>query len=267
MQKFKQKKSKFVGDDGVKTPLEMMHFLPFAIQKRRINENGEKMPVKVVKDYGNFYLEYIAPEPINITDIKRLIGIFKFFQDNEKNIITSEIPTPGGKKIVISINNISFFQFCKHYTNCGKGNEKNIAESLSRLNNYTIIRTKKTNTINKIPTKYLYDYSIKDNIASFSVLKTVYDRIKKEGLILKFDTLLKIKGNVAVSLYIFLISQNKLTFKESTIFNAIGLSDSRESRRELKEAFYQLRTIQFLTFKDDKLIRKEKDGNYYGFIY
>ncbi len=269
--KFKiiKKSSKFTGEKSVKTPREMLHFLPFSIQKRRVNEKGEKMPVKTVKDYGNFILEYVAPEQVTVIDIKRLIGIFKFFQDFEKDIIISEIPQPNNQppKIVYSLNNINFFKFCKNYTGAGKGNEKDVAESLTRLNNYVITRTEKTNSVNKFPTRYLYDFTIKDNIASFTILKLVYERIKAEGLIVKFDTLLKIKKNTAIALYLFLAGQNKQNFKETTLLNALGLENNYHSRELLKESFYQLCSVGFLTFKNNELIRKEPDGNYYDFIY
>jgi hypothetical protein len=269
MQKFKkQSTSKFTGHKSVKTPREMLHFLPFQIQKKRVNEKGEKMPVKTVKDYGNFILEFVEPEPITITDIKRLLGILKFFQDFEKDIIISEIPQAGQPpKIVYSLNNINFFKFCQNYTGAGKGNEKDVVESLSRLNNYVISRIEKANTINKIPSRYLYDYSIKQNIASFSILKAVFERIKEEGLIIKFDTLLKIKKNTAIALYLFLCGQNKQSFRESTLLNALNLENNKHSRELLRESFYQLRAVSFLSFRDDELIRKEPDGNHYLFIY
>jgi hypothetical protein len=269
-----KKTSKFIGDNGVKVGMELLHHLPFCIQKRRIT--GDKlMPIKIRKDYGNYYLEYTAPEPINITDIKRLIGIFKFFQDNESRIEIANMPVPAtpnnpaGVKEIYSINNINFFKFCLSYTNAGKGHEKDVADSLTRLNNYIITRTEKTNEINKKPTKYLYDYVIINNIASFSILKSVYERIKAEGLILKLDTLLKIKGNTAVSLYIFLCGQNKTTFREKTLFDALGLADDKFSRIILKESFLNLKTVDFIDLKDGRetFFRKEPDDNYYDFKY
>jgi len=258
-------KTKFVGDDDVKVMIELMHTLPFSIKKQRINNS------EIIKKFGSTKIQVKPNDVVNIYDIKILLSIFKFFQDNEAKIVVTNIPVNDGKvKPVFTITNIDLISFIKRYTTVKIENKNEIINSIKRLVNYTIFKEtydEKNQKTAESTIRFLYDFEIIDNrIVSFSILKKVYQRIIA-GLTLKIDTLFRIKGNISSALYIFLISQNHTTFKETTLIEILGLSinDKKHSRAYLKEAFIELKKIGFLSYDD--LIYEKNSEKYYRFYY
>jgi hypothetical protein len=257
----KPQTTKFIGDDDLKLSYELLHHLPFSVRKQRTLE-----PKKFIKKFGNITMTVDCEKGlINTYDIKVLFSIFKFFQDNSDKIKENIISGSSGKdKIINTITDINFSKFVKNYTTTTAKHRKDAELAIKRLNKYTIyLELEKEKTI--IPLKYLYDFELKDDIISFSVIKKVYENLLK-GLTCKFDTLLKIKGNIATALYLFLIGQNKTSFSETSLFEILGLKNNKNkhSRAELKAAFIELEKIGFLKFIE---IRKDKDDNYYCFSY
>lgn len=260
--KQKQQTTKFIGDDDLKLSYELLHHLPFSVRKQRTLE-----PTKFTKKFGNITMTIdCSGGLITVFDIKVLFAIFKFFQDNSEKIKENVISGSGGKdKIINTIANINFSKFIKNYTTTTIEHKDNIIASIERLYKYTvIIKLEKELTV--VPIRYLYDFEIKDGITSFSIIKKVYENLLK-GLTCKYDTLLKIKGNIASALYLFLIGQNKTSFSETSLLNILNLENNRKSKFELKAAFTELKKIGFLFFNDDELIRIDKDDNYYCFSY
>jgi len=258
-------KTKFVGDDDVKVMIELMHTLPFSIRKQRTNNS------KIIKKFGSTKIQVEPNNVVNIYDIKILLSIFKFFQDNESKITITNIPLNDGKvKPIFTITNIDLISFIKRYTAVKIENKNEIINSIKRLVNYTIFKetyNEKNQKTAESTIRFLYDFEIVDNhIVSFSILKKVYQKIM-QGLTLKIDTLFKIKGNISSALYIFLISQNHTTFKETTLMEILGLSinDKKHSRAYLKEAFIELKKIGFLSYDD--LIYEKNGEKYYRFYY
>ncbi len=263
----KPQTTKFIGDDDLKLTYELLHHLPFSVRKQRTKE-----PTKFIKKFGNITMTVDCSGGLITTyDIKVLFSIFKFFQDNPDKIKENIISGSGGRdKIINTISNINFSKFIKNYTTTGMDHKDDIINSIKRLYQYTVFLEIKNEKggVNIVPIKYLYDFEIKDGIASFNIIKKVYENLLK-GLICKYDTLQKIKGNIATALYLFLIGQNKTSFSETSLFEILGLTNNKNihSRAELKAAFDELKKIGFLFYDDNKLIRADKDDNYYCFLY
>jgi len=257
--------SKFIGDDDVKVMLELIHTLPFSLKKQR-TKNTE-----INKEFGSIKVNVKSGNVINVFDFKILLSIFKFFNDNSQKIVVTDIPLNDGKsKQILTIYNIDLLSFIKNYTNIKVKNKNDAIDSIKRLLNYVIYKesyNEKTKKNILTPIRFLYDFEIvNSNVASFSILRKVYQRIM-DGLTLKLDTLFKIRGNVASALYIFLMGQNHTAFREITLFEMLGLNtdDKKHSRAYLKEAFAELKSIGFLDYDD--LIYEKNGEKYYKFNY
>jgi hypothetical protein len=176
------------------------------------------------------------------------------------------IGSNGKNKVINVIADINFYKFLKDYTTTGVDHKDDAINAIKRLYKYTIyLELKQDKKKSIIPIRYLYDFEIKDNgIAMFAIIEKVYKNLMA-GLTLKYDTLLKIKGNIAAGLYLFLIGQNKTTFSETLLLDVLGLENNRKSKFELKAAFTELKRVCFLSF--DELIRIDKNDNYYSFNY
>lgn len=236
----------------VKITAKLAHYAPCSVSRER--EQG--WSTERVYEWGKVVA--FAKETINIDDQLVLLGILKAFQENPYNIKEGELredkPT--------STLTMSLDKLMKDYLKTH--NRKFVEESLTRLISWKVIFSYNKGVVN--PQEYLVDFKIfiEDGIfkVTLTINKNFYQACIKQGLLLDYYAIKKLKSNIAKAIYMYIGAKSTPCFYQDTIEKALDMDKTNmkswDKREKIKEALEILKKNDLITH----YTCEKKDGDY-----